>query len=613
MAAALDIEKVAQPTDHDFENGDIKAIARHDGDMALRVYELDVTEEELAGVDQKKLMRKIDLHLIPIMCVAMMVFTIDKSTLSYSSIMGIQEDTNLTDDQYSWLGSIFSLGYLVSNIPCAFIIQKVSLSKWVAVTMSLWGTVLACMAAAPSFGSLFAIRLILGFLEASITPVFLIMTGMWYSRPEQAYRMGLWYSGIGFATIIGSPIAWALDSPTAATGILSNWQLLYVVFGSLTVALAVCFYFVVPDSPLTAKFLTPAERVVAIQRIRTNQQGIGNRHFKAYQAFELVKDPRTYLYFAIQFIANIGYGAVGTWGSKLIVSLGFDHREALLVTMPHGATTLVAVLSAGYLAAKMNDRTLWAGIAALMGAVFGACLYGIENNRWASLICFYFQHMFVATYILTFSLVSANTAGHTKKVLTNAVLLLGATSGSLTGPQITKNDKTFKKVKLACLWAPAVVLLLLCIVRLLNIRENRRRDKDAESMERLENSEFMDLTDGENKEFSDEDRHILAETLVDPEGIPSRTIIVASIFNNCRCCCLCLLLLRAGVAAAVILLGRNKLTICVKTPNKASPENDVNDAPFTPVYRLQLRVLSPFAATAAVFVSVVAVAATVMA
>lgn len=201
--------------------------------------------------------------------------------------------------------------------------------------------------------------------------------------------MGLWYSGIGFATIIGSPIAWALDSPTAATGVLSNWQLLYVVFGALTVALAVCFYFLVPDSQLTAKFLSPAERVMAIHRIRSNQQGIGNRHFKPYQAWELVKDPRTYLYFAIQFISNIGYGAVGTWGSKLIVSLGFDHRRALIITMPHGATTLVAVLAAGYFAAKMNDRTLWAGIAALLGTVFGACLYAIEGNKWASLICFF--------------------------------------------------------------------------------------------------------------------------------------------------------------------------------------------------------------------------------
>lgn len=76
--------------------------------------------------------------------------------------MGIQKDTHLTSDQYSWLGSIFSLGYLVSNIPCAFIIQKVALSKWVVATMSLWAIVLACMAAAPNYGSLFAIRLILG-------------------------------------------------------------------------------------------------------------------------------------------------------------------------------------------------------------------------------------------------------------------------------------------------------------------------------------------------------------------------------------------------------------------------------------------------------------------
>lgn len=43
-------------------------------------------------------------------------------------------------------------------------------------------------------------------------------------------------------------------------------------------------------------------------------------------------------------------------------------------------------------------------------------------------------------------------------------------------------------------------MVLLATIRVLNIWENRRRDKAATETERMDN-EFMDLTDGENKEF----------------------------------------------------------------------------------------------------------------
>lgn len=96
------------------------------------------------------------------MFIAITLFTLDKSTLSYSSIMGIKKDNHLTSDQYAWLGSIFSLGYLFANFPCALIIQKVPLSKWVVTTMSTWGMMLALMAACKNWGGQFAVRLLLG-------------------------------------------------------------------------------------------------------------------------------------------------------------------------------------------------------------------------------------------------------------------------------------------------------------------------------------------------------------------------------------------------------------------------------------------------------------------
>lgn len=41
------------------------------------------------------------------------------------------------------------------------------------------------------------------------------------------------------------------------------------------------FFF--PDSPANAWFLTAEERVIAIERIKVNQAGVENKHFKVEQ------------------------------------------------------------------------------------------------------------------------------------------------------------------------------------------------------------------------------------------------------------------------------------------------------------------------------------------
>lgn len=164
------------------------------------------------------------------------------------------------------------------------------------------------------------IMCVLSVFEASITPTFVVITGMWYKRDEQAKRLGIWYAGSGFASVIGAPIAYAIDG-SPKTGVLVSWKFLYVLSGALTVLVAIVFFFVVPDSQKSASFLSPAEKVYAIERLRVNQQGIGSRKFKWYQVRELLLDPRTYLFFGIQFVANIGWGATSTFVSKICLVL----------------------------------------------------------------------------------------------------------------------------------------------------------------------------------------------------------------------------------------------------------------------------------------------------
>ena len=58
-----------------------------------------------------------------------------------------------------------------------------------------------------------------------------------------------------------------------------------------------------PDNQLNARFLSKEERVLAIERVRSNQQGIGNKHFKLYQFKEALLDPMVW---AFVFYALVG-------------------------------------------------------------------------------------------------------------------------------------------------------------------------------------------------------------------------------------------------------------------------------------------------------------------
>lgn len=72
---------------------------------------------------------------------------------------------------------------------------------------------------------------------------------------------------------------------------IPGWKVMFIFLGALTAACGVILAIFLPDSPLNARFLRPDEREMAVERIRGNQQGIGNKEFKLYQVKEAFTDP----------------------------------------------------------------------------------------------------------------------------------------------------------------------------------------------------------------------------------------------------------------------------------------------------------------------------------
>lgn len=99
---------------------------------------------------------------------------------------------------------------------------------------------------------------------------------------------------------------------------IEPWKIVFMVTGLLTVCLGVVFLWIVPDNQLNARWLKKEDRVLAIARVRINQQGIGNKHFKLYQVKEALLDPMTWAFFFYAIIADIPNGGITNFFSQLV-------------------------------------------------------------------------------------------------------------------------------------------------------------------------------------------------------------------------------------------------------------------------------------------------------
>jgi ACS family allantoate permease-like MFS transporter len=228
--------------------------------------------------------------------------------MSYASVMGFKTALNLQGQQYSWLSSLFYFGYLAFELPASRLLQRLPLAKYSSFMIIMWGGTLCCMAACHNFAGAAAVRFFLGVFESAVTPGFALLTSQWYKTDEQGMRVGIWVSFNGFAQIFGGLLAYGVSTGLRDNSLIPSWKVIFLIIGLLTIAVGVVFLFVMPDNQLNAWFLTPEERIVAIERIRSNQQGVGNKHFKMYQVKEALRDPFTWAIIIFALAGDIPNG-----------------------------------------------------------------------------------------------------------------------------------------------------------------------------------------------------------------------------------------------------------------------------------------------------------------
>ncbi|KAI0455817.1 allantoate permease [Xylaria acuta] len=460
---------------------------------------VDATEEEV-----KKVVRKIDYHVVPILFVLYFLQYLDKNAINFANAYGLQEGTNLHGQDYSWLGSIFYFGYLASQFPSGYLIQRLPVGRVVSVTVVIWGAIVLTTPACKSFGGIATNRFFLGFVEATVNPAFVMIMSIWYKTDEQPLRLEAYYCTNGLATMFGGLIGYAVGHIT--TG-LPRWQYVFLIFGGISVLSGLISFLVLPDVPATARFLTPRERTIATGRVASNRAGVKNHHFKKHQAIQCAKDPKTWILFTMAIGAQVPNAAITTFTSEIIKSFGFDTLGSQYLQIPGGAVQFLSLILGGWLCTRWprGSRCPTMIVANTICIIGAALLVRLpDENKWGRLVALWLCFFQGLGFSMALTMVSSNVAGSTKKQLTAVILFIGYCVGNIIGPQtfLEREAPGYHSAYIAMLVGYTVKLVSILVLYVYMWRVNVARDAAGAVNEKAAIEAGMhDQTELENKGF----------------------------------------------------------------------------------------------------------------
>lgn len=130
---------------------------------------------ESAGYDvlsTKRLLRKIDLHLIPFLAFLYLLSFLDRTNIGNARLDTLEKDLNLDANRlmYNDALSIFFPFYVAAEIPSNMAMKRFRPSIWIPSIMVAWAICTTLLGVVHNYAGLMACRAALGVAEGGLFP-----------------------------------------------------------------------------------------------------------------------------------------------------------------------------------------------------------------------------------------------------------------------------------------------------------------------------------------------------------------------------------------------------------------------------------------------------------
>jgi MFS family permease len=322
------------------------------------------TEGFVAPVSEQQVVRKIAWRLMPLIIICYLFAFFDRVNISFAKT-ALQADLGLSNTAYGLGASLFVVGYVLLEVPSNLMLYRFGARRWIARIMISWGLATAAMVFVHAEWQFYALRFLIGAMEAGFAPGILYYLTLWFPKAYRGRISSIFFLATAFSGIIGAPVSGLILSYMNGVHGLAGWQWLFIAGGLPCVLLGFVVLARLDDGIDQAKWLTPDERtVIAVQLGRQNDE-IGD-----HSITRALLMPGVLILGLIYFLIQVGSYGLNFWGPDLIktASGGSPSLIGFLTAVPYvcGAISMVVI---GYLSDKSGERAKF-----VAGLIFAAAL-----------------------------------------------------------------------------------------------------------------------------------------------------------------------------------------------------------------------------------------------
>ncbi|KAL4864430.1 hypothetical protein BDV12DRAFT_201123 [Aspergillus spectabilis] len=471
-------------------------------------YPSTLSPEEL--VLEKKLRRRIDSVIMPMVILVYLMNYIDRNNYAAARLQGLEADLNMNGQQYQTGLSILFVGYILMQVPSNLLLNYMGRpSIYLGFFTVAWGLVSTLTSQVTSYGSIIACRFILGIVEAPFFAGVLFYLSKWYTKKELALRMSIFYSGSLLSGAFGNLIAAGiLDGMAGARG-MSAWQWLYIIEGTITIFIGLVVAVVLPDFPETWRGIPEELKHVAIKRLAIEaaqadvDAGGGMSQMKGLKlAFA---DVKTYV-LAIAYLAITGASGFQNFFPSLTETLGYSRTISLLLVAPPYIFMVFYSMTHSFFSDRYETR-FWFFIYPIPITIVGFVIFMTTDNFGARYFSFFLMNFVFAQNATVYSWIAgAIPRPPAKRAAAYAFINSIGNSASIWTPYTYRDQDTpyYRPAMGVCIALQVIgacmALFMYFHLKSLNKRQERFEDvsavlteKDLNELQKIASRENIDV------------------------------------------------------------------------------------------------------------------------
>ena len=324
---------------------------------------------------EKALVRKVAWRLMPLIMVCYLFAFFDRINISFAKFQ-LQTDLGFSDTAYGLGASLFVVGYVLFEVPSNLMLYKVGARRWIARIMISWGLATAAMVFVSNEWQFYALRFIIGAMEAGFAPGVLYYLTLWFPSHYRGRITSLLFLASAFAGLFGAPFSGLILGHLDGALQLRGWHWLFLLGGLPCVALGLLVLTRLKDRIEDAGWLNQAEKQLLLSRIDPPQAAHGQGSL-----LQAIRIPGFLTLGLIYFLIQIASYGLNFWAPQLIRSAGTENPSmiGLLTAIPYICGAIAMVVCGRLSDATGERRWFTAGLISL-GALGFLCAGLFDDN-----------------------------------------------------------------------------------------------------------------------------------------------------------------------------------------------------------------------------------------